>query len=84
MARSTGRTTPTLLIIGGAEDRVGKATVLRRFVRLSGGRRSRIVLIPTASSFEEEVVTAYTEVFTGLTRTTTRPWPSSTRRPGSS
>jgi cyanophycinase len=66
MARSTGRTTPTLLIIGGAEDRVGKATVLRRFVRLSGGRRSRIVLIPTASSFEEEVVTAYTEVFTRL------------------
>jgi cyanophycinase len=66
MARTSGRNAPTLLIIGGAEDRVGKATVLRRFVRLSGGRRSRIVLIPTASSFHDEVVAAYTEVFTRL------------------
>lgn len=57
---------PTLFIIGGAEDRDGKATVLRRFVRLAGGRRSRIVIIPTASSFEDEVVASYTEVFTRL------------------
>ena len=65
MARSSsGR--PTLFIIGGAEDRVGKAVVLRRFVRLAGGRRSRIVIIPTASSFQDEVVEAYTEVFTRL------------------
>ena len=65
MARSSsGR--PTLFIIGGAEDRVGKAVVLRRFVRLAGGRRSRIVIIPTASSFRDEVVEAYTEVFTRL------------------
>ena len=62
MARSSsGR--PTLFIIGGAEDRVGKAVVLRRFVRLAGGRRSRIVIIPTASSFQDEVVSAYREVF---------------------
>jgi cyanophycinase len=66
MASSKRRTTPTLLIIGGAEDRVGKATVLRRFVRLAGGRRARIVLIPTASSFQDEVTEAYTEVFTRL------------------
>ena len=64
MARSTsGRPT---LVIGGAEDRVGKAVVLRRFVRLAGGRRARIVIIPTASSFQDEVVDAYTEVFTRL------------------
>jgi cyanophycinase len=65
MARSTARK-PTLFIIGGAEDRVGKATVLRRFVRLAGGRRSRIVIIPTASSFQDEVVASYTEVFNRL------------------
>ena len=65
MARSSGGK-PTLFIIGGAEDRVGKAIVLRRFVRLAGGRRSRIVIIPTASSFQDEVVEAYTEVFTRL------------------
>lgn len=65
MARSSSGK-PTLFIIGGAEDRVGKAVVLRRFVRLAGGRRSRIVIIPTASSFQDEVVEAYTEVFTRL------------------
>jgi cyanophycinase len=60
------RTAPTLLVIGGAEDRVGKATVLRRFVRLAGGRRANIVVIPTASSFQDEVTDSYTEVFTRL------------------
>ena len=59
-------TTPTLFIIGGAEDRVGRASLLRQFVKLSGGRRARLVLIPTASSFQDEVVDSYTEVFTRL------------------
>lgn len=66
MATSTSRGRPTLFVIGGAEDRVGKATVLRRFVRLAGGRRARIVLIPTASSFPDEVTASYTDVFTRL------------------
>jgi cyanophycinase len=66
MAATSRRARPTLLIIGGAEDRVGKATVLRRFVRLAGGRRARIALIPTASSFQDEVAASYTEVFTRL------------------
>ncbi|EAP99149.1 cyanophycinase [Janibacter sp. HTCC2649] len=57
-------TTPTLFIIGGAEDRVGRAALLRRFVRISGGRRARLVVIPTASSFQDEVVASYREVFT--------------------
>jgi cyanophycinase len=59
-------TTPTLFIIGGAEDRVGRASLLRHFVKLAGGRRSRLVLVPTASSFQDEVVDSYTEVFTRL------------------
>jgi len=59
-------TTPTLFIIGGAEDRVGKASLLRQFVKLSGGRRARLVLVPTASSFQDEVTASYTEVFTRL------------------
>ncbi|HEU5241951.1 MAG TPA: cyanophycinase, partial [Ornithinibacter sp.] len=59
-------TTPTLFIVGGAEDRVGKASLLRQFLKLSGGRRSRLVLVPTASSFQDEVVASYTEVFTRL------------------
>ncbi|MDQ1482092.1 MAG: cyanophycinase [Actinomycetota bacterium] len=52
-----------LLIIGGAEDKVGRSTVLRRFVRLAGGRRARIVVIPSASSFPDEAVETYTTAF---------------------
>jgi cyanophycinase len=56
----------SLLIIGGAEDKVGRATVLRRFVRLAGGRRARIVVIPTASAFPEQAVETYTTIFRRL------------------
>jgi cyanophycinase len=56
----------TLLVIGGAEDKLGRSIVLKRFVRLAGGRSSRIVLIPTASSFVDEVVQTYSSVFTRL------------------
>jgi cyanophycinase len=59
-------TTPTLFVIGGAEDRVGRASLLRDFVKRAGGRRSRLVLVPTASSFQDEIVASYTEVFTRL------------------
>ena len=52
------------LFIGGAEDKVGRATLLRRFTKLAGGRKAHIVVIPTASSFRSEVVEAYTTVFT--------------------
>ena len=64
---ATPRPTPTLFIIGGAEDRVGKA-VAAAPVRPArrGAPRPGIVLIPTASSFQDEVVAAYTEVFTRL------------------
>jgi cyanophycinase len=56
----------TLLVIGGAEDRVGRSVVLKRFVRLAGGRSASIVLIPTASSFPEEVTESYQHVFSRL------------------
>ena len=56
----------SLLIIGGAEDKVGRSTVLRRFVKLAGGRKARIVVIPTASSFPDAAVETYTTIFTRL------------------
>lgn len=56
-------TTPTLFIVGGAEDRVGKASLLRQFVTLAGGRKARLVIVPTASSYQDDVTAAYTEVF---------------------
>ena len=63
MARSSGGETDPAS--SSAEPRTGSASavVLRRFVRLAGGRRSRIVIIPTASSFQDEVVSAYRDVF---------------------
>ena len=39
--------------IGGAEDKVGAANILRRFIEVSGGTGSRIVIIPTASKLED-------------------------------
>lgn len=39
--------------IGGAEERTGAMPVLRKFVKLCGGTRARIVIIPTASMLEE-------------------------------
>ena len=56
----------TLLIIGGAEDRIGRSVVLKRFIKLAGGRHSHLVVIPTASSFPLEVSEAYSDVFTRL------------------
>lgn len=59
-----------LVIIGGAEDKTGRSVVLRRFVRLAGGRSARIVIVPTASSVEPEMVVVYTDLFTRLGATT--------------
>jgi cyanophycinase len=52
------------MIIGGAEDKVRKPTILKHFVTLSGGRDARIAVIPTASSLGREVVDVYDALFT--------------------
>ena len=54
------------MVIGGAEDKLGRARVLRRFVRHAGGGRARIVVLPTASSVPDEMVAMYTHVLTRL------------------
>ena len=36
--------------IGGAEDKEGDTRILRRFLEVSGGKKARIVIIPTASN----------------------------------
>ncbi len=53
-----------LMIIGGAEDKVRKPTILKHFVALSGGADARIAVIPTASSLGQEVVEVYDALFT--------------------
>ena len=48
--------------IGGAEERTGSMKVLRRFVKLCGGRKANIVIIPTASNLED-TGDRYIEIF---------------------
>jgi cyanophycinase len=44
-----GATRGTIVPIGGAEEKAGAEIILKRFVRLCGGRQARIAVIPTAS-----------------------------------
>jgi cyanophycinase len=44
-----GKTRGFIVPIGGAEDKLGDEGVLKRFVRVCGGRDARIAVIPTAS-----------------------------------
>ncbi len=55
-----------LLVIGGAEDKLGRRTVLGEFVRRSGGSDARIAVIPTASSLGPEIVEVYDALFSKL------------------
>lgn len=48
--------------IGGAEERTGSMRVLRRFIKLCGGRKACIVIIPTASSLAD-TGDRYIEIF---------------------
>ncbi len=52
-----------LLIIGGAEDKLRRRTILTRFVALAGGPDARIAVVPTASSLGPEIVEVYDALF---------------------
>ena len=54
------------MIIGGAEDKLRKRTILKDFVAASGGADARIAVIPTASSLGDEVVEVYDALFRRL------------------
>lgn len=56
----------TLLLIGGAEDKVGGRTILNRFVRLAGGHSARIAVIATASAYYDWVGQRYMSLFHSL------------------
>jgi len=52
--------------IGGAEDKIGRMTILREVIRLAGGSAAKIVVISTASSLGDEITHAYLQLFAGL------------------
>ena len=55
-----------VLAIGGAEDKGPSPEILERFVSEAGGKRSRVAVIPTASSEAEEMAQEYNRVFEKL------------------
>jgi len=55
-----------LFVIGGAEDKLGRRTVLKEFVKLAGGVDARIAVVPTASSLGPEIVEVYDALFRKL------------------
>lgn len=52
-----------LFIIGGAEDKLRRRTILREMVAAAGGAEARIAVVPTASSLGPEVVEVYEALF---------------------
>jgi cyanophycinase len=55
-----------LMIIGGAEDKLRRRTILKDFVAAAGGGEARVAVIPTASSIGDEVVEVYDALFRRL------------------
>jgi cyanophycinase len=62
---SKGATRGFIIPIGGAENRVQNPVILRRFVKLCGGSRAHIAVIPTASS-RDDTGDRYVSVFRDL------------------
>lgn len=54
-----------IIPIGGGERKVKTSTILNRFIELSGSRKARIVIIPTASRLED-TGDRYHEIFTEI------------------
>jgi cyanophycinase len=54
------------MIIGGAEDKLRRRTVLTEYVRASGGSQARIAVVATASSLGHEIVDVYAALFRKL------------------
>ena len=69
----------TVMIIGGAEDKIRDRVILGRFSTLAGGADGIVVVISTASSLGHLAGERYREIFTGLGIGTVRPLHAMTR-----
>ena len=67
-----GGTPGAVMVIGGAEDKLGERVILSRFVELAGGRQAHIAVISTASSLGDAATDLYRHIFSrlGVTRVT--------------
>src|SRR6266852_8716841 len=55
-----------VMVIGGAEDKLGERVILSRFVQLAGGDQAHIAVISTASSLGEAATDLYRHIFSRL------------------
>ncbi|TMB65079.1 MAG: cyanophycinase [Chloroflexi bacterium] len=55
-----------VMVIGGAEDKLGERVILSRFVELAGGEQAHIAVISTASSLGEAATDLYRHIFSRL------------------
>lgn len=55
----------TLMAIGGAEDKMDDKVILSSFAHFAGGKKARIAIVPTASSFEDAGI-RYKAIFLGM------------------
>ena len=69
----------SVIIIGGAEDKVRDRVILSRFASLAGGRDATIAVISTASSLGAEAGERYRHVFGDLGIERVRPLHAITR-----
>jgi cyanophycinase len=69
----------TVIVIGGAEDKVRDRVILNRFTTLAGGPDATVVVISTASSLGAEAGARYRQVFGELGVRKVRPLHAVTR-----
>ena len=69
----------SVMIIGGAEDKIRDRVILSRFATLAGGSDGVVAVISTASSLGHLAGERYREIFTGLGIETVRPLHAMTR-----
>lgn len=54
------------MLIGGAEDKLRGRQILKRFVRIAGGKEARVAVIATASEISEQALHLYEALFLEL------------------
>ena len=69
----------TVIVIGGAEDKIRDRIILNRFVGLAGGPDAILAVISTASSLGHEAGERYRQIFTELGVREIRPLHAMTR-----
>jgi cyanophycinase len=67
MAGKTGNgKVGALVIIGGAEEKEDGAEILEEFLRLAGGEKAHLVIMPVATDHPQEMGKKYTDAFSQL------------------